>query len=119
MFDWMTNFQNNYWFGNRTEVNLYRVNNVTKILSVVGLILLAAVAGWQFYVFATFKDVNGAVDVQGGTLHLWFALGTAILVCVAGFFLFSKLLRYDKRNEMHITSAGQRRGPVGFRKDIL
>jgi hypothetical protein len=106
-------------FGNNTEANLYQGNNMTKILSIVGLLVLAAVAAWQFYVFATFKDANGAVDVQGGTLHLWLAIGVAMLVCVGGFFLFSRLLRYDKRNEIHITSAGQQVGPAGFRKDLL
>lgn len=78
----------------------------------------AAVGAWQFYLFATFRDANGAVDVQGGALHLWFAIGIAVLVCVGGFFLFSKLLRYDRRNEMHITTAG----PIDsarFRKDRL
>ena len=90
---------------------MYQRNNVTKVLSVVALTALAALAGWQFYVFATFKDASGAVDVQGGTLHLWVAIGIAVLVCVGGFFLFSKLLRYDNRNEMHITSTGQQIGP--------
>lgn len=89
-----------------------------KTLSVIGLIALAAVAAWQFYVFATFKDARGAVDVQGGTLHLWLAISITVLVCAGGFLFFSKVLRYDKRNEMHITSAG----PVGatdFRKNVL
>ena len=90
-----------------------------KVLVVIGLTALAAIAVWQFYLFATFKDVNGAIDIQGGTLHLWVAIGIAVLVCVGGFFLFSKVLRYDKRNEMHITSAGQLIGPAGFRKDVL
>ena len=89
-----------------------------KTLSVIGLMALAAFAAWQFYVFATFKDASGAVDVQGGTLHLWWAIGITVLVCVGGFFLFSKLLRYDKRNEMHITTAGAT-DAVGFRKDVL
>jgi uncharacterized membrane protein len=78
---------------------------MTKVLSVVGLMVLAAIGAWQFYLFATFKDATGAVDPQGGTLHLWLAIGIAVLVCVGGFFLFSKLLRYDTGNEMHITSA--------------
>jgi hypothetical protein len=90
-----------------------------KVLAVVGLAALAAISAWQFYLFATFKDASGAVDVEGGTLHLWLAIGIAVLVCVGGFFLFSKLLRYDKRNEMHITSAGQQIGAAGFRKDLL
>lgn len=98
---------------------MYQRNNVTKVLSVVGLAVLAALAAWQFYAFATFKDAKGAVDVQGGTLHLWMAIGITVLVCVGGFFLVSKLLRYDNRNEMHITSIGQQIGPAGFRKDLL
>lgn len=92
---------------------------MTKALSLVGLAALAAFAAWQFYVFATFKDTNGAVDLQGGTLHLWLAIFVAVLVCVGGFFLFSKLLRYDDQHEMHITSTSQTLGPTGFRKDLL
>ncbi len=92
---------------------------MTKGLSILGLMTLAAIAGWQFYAFATFKDASGTVDVQGGTLHLWLAIGITVLVCIGGFFLFSKLLRYDKRNDLHITSAGQPLGPTGFRKDLL
>jgi amino acid permease len=101
------------------EAILYQGNNMTKVLSLVGLAALAALAAWQFYAFATFKDTAGAVDVQGGSLHLWLAIGLAIVVCVGGFFLFSKFLRYDKQNEMHITSTTQSSGPTGFRKDVL
>jgi len=90
-----------------------------KVLSTVGLMALAAISAWQFYLFASFSDVNGAVDVQGGALHLWVAIGIAVLVCVGGFFLFSKLLRYDRRSEMHITGVVQQRSPTGFRKDLL
>ena len=98
---------------------MYRRNKVLKVLAVIGVTAMAAIAAWQFYLFATFRDANGAVDVQGGSLHLWLAIGVAVLVCVGGFFLFSRVLRYDKRNEMHITAPGQRMGPVGFRKDVL
>ena len=90
-----------------------------KLLSVVGLMALAAIAAWQFYVFASFKDAQGVVDLQGGSLHLWLAIGVTVLVCVGGFFLFSGFLRYDTRKELHITSASQQRGPKGFRKDLL
>ena len=98
---------------------MYQRNNVMKVITLIGLSAMAAIAAWQFYLFATFKDANGAVDVQGGTVHLWLAIGIAALVCVGGFFLFSKVLRYDKRNETHITSPGPRVGPPGFRKDVL
>ena len=86
---------------------MYIKNRFTKILmAVISLAVLAAVAAWQFYLFATFKDAKGVVAGQGGTVHLWLAIGIALLVCVGGFFLFSRLLRYDTRNEMHITSPG-------------
>ena len=94
-------------------------NYLIKPLALIGLTGLAAIAVWQFYLFATFKDANGAVDIQGGTLHLWLAIGIGVLVCLGGFFFFSKVLRYDNRNEMHITSPGQRTGDAGFRKDVL
>ena len=90
-----------------------------KLLSIIGLMALAALAAWQFYLFASFKNAEGVVDLQGGSLHLWLAIGVAVLVCVGGFFFFSKLLRYDRRDEMHITTAGQPTGPTGFRKDLL
>jgi hypothetical protein len=85
----------------------------------VGLTALAALAAWQFYLFATFKDASGTVDLQGGTLHLWLALGIAVVVFVGGFFFLSRLLQNDQRNNTHINSPGQQAGPVGFRRDSL
>jgi hypothetical protein len=77
----------------------------TNILAMmIGMAALAAMAVWQFYLFAKFKDSQGAMDVQGGTHHFWWGLGAALLACIIGFFVFSVFLRYDKRNELHITS---------------
>lgn len=90
-----------------------------KSLAVIGLAILAAIAAWQFYVFATFRDAHGAVDVQGGTLHFWLAIAITMIVCLGGFLLFSKWLQYDTRNEMHITTAGQQIEGTGFRKNVL
>jgi hypothetical protein len=70
----------------------------------VGVIALGAVAVWQFYSFATFKDSQGVVDVQGGGHHFWWGLVAALLACVIGFVVFSVFLRYDKEDELHITS---------------
>jgi hypothetical protein len=85
--------------------------SVTKtLLAVIGLASLGAFAAWQFYLFAVFKGADGIVDVQGGKVHLWLAIGIALIVCIAGFFLFSRFLRYDKGNEIHITSPRQARG---------
>ena len=83
----------------------YLRKNRTNILPmVIGMAALAAMAVWQFYLFATFRDAQGVVDVQGGGHHFWWGLGASLLACVIGFFVFSAFLRYDKKNELHITS---------------
>ncbi|MGZ8842151.1 MAG: hypothetical protein ACXW18_00695 [Pyrinomonadaceae bacterium] len=93
---------------------------ITKIsLAITGLAALAAVAAWQFYLFAAFKDASGAHDLQGGTLHLWVAIGIGLVVCVAGFFFVSRLVRYDGRDEMHITSQGHPAGARATTRNVL
>jgi len=72
--------------------------------ALIGVISLVAVAVWQFYVFVTFKDETGLVDVQGGRLHLWVAVGLGLLACIAAFLILSVFLRHDRSDEMHITS---------------
>jgi len=71
---------------------------------VIGVIALATMATWQFYSFATFKDSQGVLDIQGGTQHFWWGLGAGLTACLIGFFVFSIFLRYDKDKELHITS---------------
>ena len=79
--------------------------NLTNVLAaVIGLMLLAVIAIWQFYLFVSFKDSQGLLDAQGGTHHLWWASGAAFVACLAGFLVFSVFTRYDKTNEMHITT---------------
>ena len=93
------------------ERNMDQKKSATKtLIAVLGLAALGAVAAWQFYLFAVFKNADGVVDIQGGTVHLWLAIGAALVVCIAGFFLFSRFLRYDQGNEIHITSPGQASG---------
>ena len=84
----------------------FRKKLIRILTSVIGLAVLAGLAAWQFYVFVVFRDANGVVDVQGGTVHLWLAIGIAFITSIAGFFLISNFLRYDQRDEMHITSHG-------------
>ncbi len=74
------------------------------LAAVIGVTSIAAIAIWQFYLFVTFKNAQGLVDVQGGTQHLWWAIGAALIACLAGFLVFSVFVRYDKDNEIHITS---------------
>ncbi len=77
----------------------------TNILAaVIGIMSIAGIAVWQFYLFVTFRDSRGIVDVQGGTYHLWLAIAAGLIACIASFLMFSVFLRYDKDNEMHITS---------------
>lgn len=80
--------------------------SIKSLVAVIGLAALAGFGAWQFYLFTVFKNTQGVVDVQGGAAHLWLAVGSALIVCIAGVFLFSKFLRYDTRNEIHITSPG-------------
>lgn len=101
------------------EGNVKDKTSVKGLLAVVGVTALAALAAWQFYLFVSFKNAQGAVDLQGGTMHLWLAIGIALIVCIAAFFLFSKFLRYDTRNEIHITSPGPPLGAGRISKDVL
>jgi hypothetical protein len=66
-----------------------------------GLAIFAAIAAWQFYLFATFK--GSVVDVQGGTIHLWVAVAIGLITCAGAFFVISSF-RNDRRNEMRIAS---------------
>ena len=98
---------------------MYQGKSVKNSLAIIGLVALATVGAWQFYLFAAFSDAAGAGDVQGGTIHLWAAIGIALIVCVAGFFLISRLLRYDSRDEIHITSPGHPAGAGRIEKTVL
>jgi hypothetical protein len=93
--------------------------NIKSLVAVIGLAALAAFGAWQFYLFVIFKNSQGVADVQGGTVHLWLAIGIALIVCIAGVFLFSRFLRYDTRNEIHITSAGPALGAERTTKNVL
>jgi predicted exporter len=81
-----------------------RKSPANVLAAVIGVSLIAAIAIWQFYLFVTFKNTQGLMDVQGGTQHLWWALGAALIACLAGFLVCSAFVSYDKDNEIHITS---------------
>ncbi len=83
----------------------YIRKSLTNVLAaMVVVIAAAAFAIWQFYLFATFSNSLGVADAQGGTYHLWWAIGAALFACLAGYFLFSAFLRQDREDVIHITS---------------
>jgi hypothetical protein len=76
------------------------MKSIKDVLSILIAIAAAIFAIYQFYLFETFKS-NGVTDVQGGTNHLWLAIGSAIVAVVAGIIYFSG--HVNKEEEIHIT----------------
>ena len=85
---------------------MYQRTSIKSFVAVIGLAALAALGAWQFYMFVSFKNSQGVVDVQANTVHLWLAIGIALIVYIPGAFLFSKFIRHDPQNGIHITSSG-------------
>jgi len=73
------------------------------VAMMIGVAALAAMSVWQFYLFATFKDSQGIVGVQGSLNHFWWGLGAALIACIIGFLVFWLFLQYDRKNELHVT----------------
>jgi uncharacterized membrane protein len=70
---------------------------INGLIAGIGVTAIAAVAAWQFYLFATF-------DAQGGTYHLLLAIAAALIACIAGFIAFSISVSYNEADEIHINS---------------
>jgi hypothetical protein len=88
-----------------------RRNKRNGLVAVTAVTLPAVIALWQFYAFVTFKTA-GAIDLQGGRQHLWWAIGFGLIAFIAAFFFASAFLRYDKSEELHITSPPARRETI-------
>lgn len=76
-------------------------NTRNILLWTVGL-LMAAIASWQFSRFAAFRNSQGLLETQGGTFHLWLAIGATIVTCLCAFFGIFRHI--NQTEEMHITS---------------
>ena len=87
----------------------YAAKNKKNVFgSIVGVIVLAAIAVWQFYLFVTFESAGNTIG-QRGTHHLWWAIALAVLAFGAAFLVFSVFLRHDADDDLHITSAPRAR----------
>jgi uncharacterized membrane protein len=72
--------------------------------AIIAVMSFTTLAIWQFYMFSIFRNTQGTMSMQGGTHHLWLAIGAALIACMAGLFVFSVFLRHDTDDELHITS---------------
>ena len=85
-------------------MSLSRKNSRNILFFIAMLISMTAIASWQFYEYATFKHDNGLINIQGGVIHLLLALLLALSACGLGFFIASRMLRYDVDDQLHIIS---------------
>lgn len=76
-------------------------NSRDIMLGIIGLVM-AAIATWQFYVFVAFKNSQGVLETQGGTVHLWLAVGAAVIAGLCAFVAIFR--RINTPEELHITS---------------
>jgi hypothetical protein len=75
-------------------------NQRTMLLWIIGLVM-AAIATWQFFLFVGFRDSKGLLESQGGTVHLWLAIGAAVMTCLCAFVgIFNRI---NQAEEIHIT----------------
>lgn len=82
----------------------YARKNLKNVMgAITGLIVVSAIAVWQFYLFATF---SGA---QGGSGHLWWAIVMTVLAFGTAFLVLSVFVRNDTDDELHITSTRRAR----------
>ena len=87
----------------------YARKNIRQVTgSIVGVLAVAAIATWQFYLFVTFKVTSGMQAGTAGTGHLWWAIAMSVLACGATFLVFSVFVRHDTDDERYITAT--RRG---------
>lgn len=86
----------------------YARENIKHVAgSIIGVVVVAGLAIWQFYLFVTFRNL------PGGNSHLWWALVMAALACTASFLVFSIFLRHDTDDNLHIVAT--RRAPASDR----
>jgi hypothetical protein len=86
-------------------VSYARKNLKNVMAAIASVVVLTAIAVWQFYLFATFTGTAGALNAQDGTSHLWWAVVMTVFACGAAFLVFLVFVRHDTDDDLHITLA--------------
>jgi uncharacterized membrane protein len=81
----------------------YAKKNLKNVMgAIAAVVVLTAIAVWQFYLFVTFTG-----ETSGGTGHLWWAVAMTVVACAAAFLVLSIFVRHDTDDDLHITSTGR------------
>jgi hypothetical protein len=95
------------------EVDMRYIKNrqAKFVVAVVGVIVMAIVASWQFSLFVMFGNSQGHFpDIQGGRYHLWLAASAALMACIASGLMFFIFSYDDKGNDIRVEPP---RAPAG------
>lgn len=72
------------------------MSNLSKFAAgLVGMVLLAIVASWEFFMFVVMRDPSG-LRTAGGVSHLWWAAMAGTIACIAGSLMSYFFNRYEK-----------------------
>jgi hypothetical protein len=83
----------------------YARKNLKNVIgAIVGILTLAAIAVWQFYLFATFSVNPNVLNAPSGSGHLWWAGTMTVFACSAAFLVFMVFVRHDTEDDLHITA---------------
>lgn len=72
------------------------MSNISKFFTaLLGLLLMAFIVSWEFFLFVVKRDASG-LSTAGARTHMWLALAAGILACVASSLTFRFFSRYEK-----------------------
>lgn len=72
------------------------MSNMSKfVTALVGLLLMAFIVSWEFFLFVVVRDASG-LRTAGASSHLWLAIGAAISACIASSLMFRFFSRDEK-----------------------
>ena len=84
------------------------------VAALVGLLLMAFVVSWEYFLFVVMRDPSG-LSTAGGRSHLWLALGAGLTAGIAGSLMFRFFGRHEgiKWSKVELTPTGPLLTPLG------